>query len=222
MDGFVRIVREFLYRDLAFILGGTLVIASIAYCLRHHLLPHFDFRNPPTWSLFLFPAMAYVVGYAVQDIGGIIGITFTGYVREPHPFFRGLFSRFSQAPWTDTNILQNRNGFQFEVQMSRLDVPAGPLRNLQRILDLKVIGMSVGGCCLLSSVILLLFCAWSDKRAATLGLLFLVLGASLVCLGWVKALQQMQLLQAISDEGFPKKSPPSTPAPRRRSARARP
>jgi len=73
MSDLVGAIREFLYRDLAFILGGAIVIASIAYSLRHWL-PDFasELRNPPVWSLFVFPALAYVVGYAVQDIGGLV------------------------------------------------------------------------------------------------------------------------------------------------------
>jgi hypothetical protein len=152
MNDLVRAIREFLYRDLAFLLGGTLVIASIAYSLRHwlpDLLPS-DLRNPPTWSLFVFSAMAFVVGYAVQDIGGVIGITFTGYVANPKWICRWLYSRFVGASWMETNVPGN-DRFQFEVLIGRLDLPQPIARNLERILSLKVIGMCVGSCSLLSS-----------------------------------------------------------------------
>jgi hypothetical protein len=102
--------------------------------------------------------------------------------------------------------------------MSQLDVPETTARNLQRILDLKVIGMCVGGCSLLSALILLLghwsdliqpirVGHWPDARAFELECFLFVLGVSLLCLGWVKALQQMQLLQAISDRCPHKKQP---------------
>jgi hypothetical protein len=190
MSDLVRIVRDFLYRDLAFILGGTLVIGSIAYFFRQWL-PPFDLTNPPFWSLVLFPAMAYVVGYAVQDIGGIIGITFTGYLVEPNQLCRWLYLRFSSAPWRTVTVLHNRSRFQFDVHMSRLDVPPTTQINLDRVLDLKVIGMCVGGCSLLSSLILLArgvitrfavpLRTAPDYFAFGLGFLFLLLGASLIC-----------------------------------------
>jgi hypothetical protein len=95
MNDLVRIIREFLYRDLAFILGGTIVIGSFVYSTQLWP-PNVDLQNPPLWSLILFPAMAYVVGYAVQDVGGLIGISYTGYVTEPNWFCRSLFSCFSK------------------------------------------------------------------------------------------------------------------------------
>ena len=101
MSDLVGAIREFLYRDLAFILGGAIVIASIAYSLRHWL-PDFasELRNPPVWSLFAFPALAYVAGYAVQDIGALLGITSTRYKAAPNVICRRLYSRFAGATWT--------------------------------------------------------------------------------------------------------------------------
>src|SRR5215831_5510797 len=148
MSDLVRAIREFLYRDLAFILGGTLVIASIAYSLRHWL-PDFasELRNPPVWSLFVFPALAYVVGYAVQDIGGLVGITSTRYLATPNIICRWLYSCFAGAPWTSiANVPQGGDVFPFEVRIGRLDLPQPVARSLERIVSLKVIGMCVGGC----------------------------------------------------------------------------
>jgi hypothetical protein len=222
MNDLIRIIRDFLYRDLAFILGGIIVIGSIAYLVGW--LPLFNLKSLPAWSLFLIPAMAYVVGYAVQDIGGVIGITYTGYVLNPNRFCCWLYRRFSRAPWTAITIdLQPR--FAHELHMGRLDIPQVTRRSFERILDLKVISMCVGGCLLLSSILLLgswlfallspwlfaLLSPWRfalpptkpDGVALGLGILFFLFGASLICLGWIKAMQQMQFLQAIDKQGYP-------------------
>jgi hypothetical protein len=208
MNDLVRAIREFLYRDLAFILGGTLVIASIAYSLRHWLpdLPASDLRNPPTWSLFVFPALAYVVGYAVQDIGGVIGITFTGYFgNSPNKVCCWLYSRFVGANWSEIRAPD-------EVVIGRLDLPQPIVRTLERILSLKVIGMCVGVCLLLRSLFLLgrgiymrffVVPASAEPEAVLLGILFFWFGVSLICLGWIKAMQQMQLLNSIAQGNFP-------------------
>jgi hypothetical protein len=85
MEDFVRLFRSFLYRDLAFILGGSLVMSSVAWCLPCDFWTFWtQVSKSAGWSsasLILFAAMAYVAGYAVQDIGGVLGITFTS-----HPF----------------------------------------------------------------------------------------------------------------------------------------
>ena len=213
MSDLVRAIREFLYRDLAFILGGTLVIASIAYSLRHWL-PDFasELRNPPVWSLFVFPALAYVIGYAVQDIGGLVGITSSRYLATPNSICKRLYSCFAGVPWTPIANVPQGADVSFDVRIGRLDLPQPVARGLERIVSLKVIGMCVGGCLLLSSAFLLgrgLYMRFfavptsADPEAVLFGILCFWFGASLICLGWIKAMQQAQLLDAIVQEDFP-------------------
>jgi len=232
MSDLVGAIKDFLYRDLAFILGGTIVIASIAYSCRHWL-PDFasDLRTPPVWSLFVFPALAYVVGYAVQDIGALFGLTSTRHLATPNWFCQRLYSRFAGTPWTPiANVPQGVDVFPFEVRIGRLDLPQPVARSLQRIESLKVIGMCVGGCLLLSSLFLLgrgtrVFPVplSADPEALLLGISFFLFGASLICLGLIKAMQQARLLDAIVQEDFPTlPRRPSIARPLATSSRLRP
>ncbi len=166
--------------------------------------------------------MAYVVGYAVQDIGAVLGITFTAHPFKPESFpcwfycRTGvswtsipcwMYQRFTNTKWQSVSYIEgNETPYQFELRIERLDIPEITLQGLERISSLKVIGMCVGGCSLLSSLVILLP-LWVFWRSVP-GLLVLglfVLGVSLVCLGWVKAMQQLQFYQAIHLANYPLK-----------------
>jgi hypothetical protein len=147
MDEFVRLFRAFLYRDLAFILGGSIVIASVACALPGGFWAQVNnLEKLPSPFLVLFAATAYVVGYAVQDIGAVLGITFTAHPFKPERLPCWFYCR--------------------------------------TVLPLWVFWRSVPGLLVLG--------------------LFL-LGVSLVCLGWVKAMQQLQFYQAIHLANYPLK-----------------
>jgi len=90
------------------------------------------------------------------------------------------------------------------IRMNKLGIPEATLREPERIRSLKVFSMCVGGCSVLSAFIF--FVKWGlDGFASTDGMMlffvfFLILGVALICLGWVKALQEMQLYEALSRE----------------------
>ena len=106
---------------------------------------------------------------------------------------------------------------QFAIGMDRLAIPEATLRDLERIRSLKVISMCVGACSLLSAIIFLI--AFLDtflttfliKRAFSLftfidliaAVLLIVFGLALICLGWVKALQEMRFYEAVKAEKYP-------------------
>ena len=76
MTDLVSLFRNFIYRDLAFILGGAIVLLSAFYALRScalaslHSLPNKPYDQP--YILFLFTVLAYVVGYTIQDFGAVL------------------------------------------------------------------------------------------------------------------------------------------------------
>jgi putative Mn2+ efflux pump MntP len=84
--------------------------------------------------------------------------------------------------------------------MGRLAIPEATLRELERIRSLKVFSMCVGACSFLSAVIWLAEGIFNPSNVIdwiAVGLLP-VFGLVLICLGWVKALQEMQFYEAIS------------------------
>jgi hypothetical protein len=212
MSEFASLFRQFLYRDLAFVLGGLVVLGSLAYAFRswtsligwissnwHQLSPA---------SIVVIVAASYVIGYAVQDIGGVLGIT-TTHPFEPGCFCKWLYERFSGFPWREITYYDVRNDreFKFEIHMGRLQIPETTiLQALERIRALKVISMCMGGCLAVSAFILLVqirFNEWSLAVDISILILLSLFAFCLICLGWIKGMQEMQFYQSIYDEGFP-------------------
>jgi hypothetical protein len=216
MNDLVSLFRNFIYRDLAFILGGSIVVVSTLHAFGRSL---YSLQNQP-YILFLLTILAYVVGYAVQDFGALLPWrpTFTGYVFRPGRLSRFVYWRFTNSGWEPLTFARNQEeAVQFAMRMDRLAIPEATLRDLERIRSLKVISMCVGGCSLLSAIIFLI--AFLDtflttfliKRAFSLftfidliaAVLLIVFGLALICLGWVKALQEMQFYEALNAAGYP-------------------
>jgi hypothetical protein len=160
MADLVSLFRNFIYRDLAFILGGSIVLLSILYTLQSCIPP--NFYSPLNqaympYILFLFTVLAYVVGYTVQDFGAVlVGLTFTGYVLEPNPFWKRLYHCFTGYEWKKPPSFENLEAVHaFGISMHKLNIPKATLRDLERIRSLKVFSMCIGGCSGLSAVIFL-------------------------------------------------------------------
>jgi hypothetical protein len=105
MTEVATLFRQFLYRDLAFILGGFIVMLSFAYALRGRIgFPPIDWQNLPPASTVLIAAAAYVIGYAVQDVGAVLPLrlTSTSTRFEPGCLGKWLYERFSGVQlWED-------------------------------------------------------------------------------------------------------------------------
>jgi hypothetical protein len=88
MSDLVSLFRNFIYRDLAFILGGSIVVLSFlhAFGVSLHKL-----QDQP-YTLFLLTVLAYVVGYTVQDLVALLPWrpTFTGDPAGFRAFYIGV------------------------------------------------------------------------------------------------------------------------------------
>jgi len=152
--------KQFIYRDLAFVFGGSIVLWSLAYAFRDgDCIPNvwqIDWKEFPTAGIVLIVLAAYVVGYTVQDIGGVLGLTNTGYF-QPKCWDKWLYNRFSRVTWRDTNyVAADDREFTFQIRLCRPDITERVFQELERIRSLKVWSMCVGGCLALSALIFLL------------------------------------------------------------------
>ena len=199
MNDLVSLFRNFIYRDLAFILGGSIVLLSAlhAFGISLHRL-----QDQP-YTLFLLTVLAYVVGYAVQDFGALLPgrPTSTGYVLRPGRLSRFLYWRFTGSGWEPLTFARSpEEALQFAIRMNKPKaVPKTILRELERIRSLKVFSMCVGGCSILSAVIWLAKGIFNPPGVIDwIAVGFLpIFGLALICLGWVKALQEMQFYEAV-------------------------
>lgn len=206
MSEFIQLFRTFIYRDMAFILGGSIVICSIAYALPDRIGDQ-SLRDLPSVFYVIIAGMAYIIGYTVQDMGAILGIARTGHHFVPGRFDKCLYYRFTNHEW-DLDLHPHKKAIADEIHMHRLDIPPATLKALERIISLQVIGICVGGCSLLSALIL--FGCWVSNYSAIaetavlkIAIMLFLLGLSLICLGRIKAMQQMQFYEAIRAVDYP-------------------
>jgi len=92
------------------------------------------------------------------------------------------------------------------MHLGRLDIPEHVIQELGRIRSLKVISMCVGACLLLSALIFFVQLFFHSSVAIDLVtcIVFFLLAVGLICLGWIKGMQEMQFYQSIHEE-FPEK-----------------
>jgi hypothetical protein len=62
MNDLITLLKHFLYRDVAYLVGGSIVMISFLY-----LFDRFDIVELPVAYYLLFAGLAYFVGYAVKD-----------------------------------------------------------------------------------------------------------------------------------------------------------
>ena len=236
MPEIAALFKQFLYRDSAFIFGGLIVLLSLTYVFRGCIGPDWQKfvweKSPPASIIVLIVVAAYVIGYAVQDVGGVLRLTPTSWFK-PGIFLRSLYRCFSGLRWQVPNY-PNDKEFEFEIRLGRREIPEHVIQALERIRSLKVISMCVGGCLALSALIFLvplvhsssvnaawfppiaLPLAWfqsiavpclapSVPRDCVIFFVSAVLGACLICLGRIKGMQEMQFYQSIHEAGFPEK-----------------
>jgi hypothetical protein len=224
MPEVVTLFKQFIYRDLAFVLGGSIVLLSLAYAFRTRApgcIPiewQKDWKEFPTTGIVLIIVAAYVIGYAVQDVGAVLPLrlTSTSTRFEPKRLLRWLYERFSRVSWQATNYVgANDREFKFEIGLGRLEIPEDLLQALERIRSLKVISMCVGGCLFLSALVFAAQLVLNHRSIAVPCLapsvardwIILIgsalLAACLICLGWIKGMQEMQFYQSMHDAGFP-------------------
>lgn len=205
MGDWATLFKNFIYRDVAFILGGTIVLVSVTYS--------FDLWHPnklpteiPVPNVILFAALAYVVGYGVQDIGGVFRISSTAVPYEPKCCGRCLYKCFTRLDWQPVDYDKDMTPIEFEIEMGRQDVPPRTLQALDRILSLKVISMCIGASLILGAVFIAVHWLRSGWQFLD-GVLFfscLVFGLALICLGRLKAMQEMQFYQAMKKQNYPR------------------
>jgi hypothetical protein len=206
MTEIATLFRQFLYRDLAFILGGLIVLWSLAYALRGRIaFPPIDWQNLSLASIVLIAAAAYVIGYAVQDVGAVLPLRLTSTSTRFQPGCLGkwLYERFSRVPWENINyVAPNEREFKSQIHLERLAIPERVIQELERIRSLKVISMCVGGCLYLSALIFLVHLILNHSSVVDRVILIVsaLLGTCLIFLGRIKGMQEMQFYQSIHEE----------------------
>jgi hypothetical protein len=192
MGELVKAFKDFIARDLIFIIGGSSVILAFLY-----LFDCFHPYDPFPVPYYLIAAgIAYTVGYALQDFSCLIGFVTTArlHTKQPNCFVQCLYSRFLRGePW------ENTKGLDLDRAADWIKEKPHQRAEYERIITLMQVGTTMGPCSFVSEVLVLLksFSGAGDFNCV-LGILALLFSVILILLGWLKAAQQTQFLARIA------------------------
>ncbi|MHC4169625.1 MAG: RING finger protein [Planctomycetota bacterium] len=178
-----RNVREFVVRDIIYIIGGGSVIVSFLYCFDR--LPN---EGTPVAFYFLGAGIAYVVGCAIQDLFSIIRLVTTGPVERPGGFIRRVYRRFTGEEWLELKDFDP--GQVRQALRSVLKNDEVRAARYERAISGMILATTMAPCTFLSGSLILLrtICSPSafDFAVAAAALL---LSLGLFVLAWLKAVQ---------------------------------
>ena len=184
-------VREFLVRDLIYIIGGGCILVSFLY--RFDRLP--GERTPVAFYL-LGTGVAYVLGCAAQDLFSIARFVTTGPVVKPGRFIRYIYRRFTGEQWGELK------GFEpSEVRQairSVLKEDEARAAHYERAIGGMILATTMAPCTLICSGLVfwraLASCSGFDFALAGASL---ALSVGLFVLAWLKASQVTQIDAAV-------------------------
>lgn len=194
MESLVRSLRRFIARDFVLIVAGSAAI--LTFCYAFDRLWILEMPN----ALYLVAAgFAYVVGYAVQELAGLLGIVPTATLFKPGDLLRLLYKRFERREWRDIE--------PFDADALLLQIDRGPgeagfpentVARFERLAAQRLVGASVGPSSLLGCAFLV-YRAFGFRDPFDIGLAaaLLLLGLGLLAFAWLKAAQQLDLLRQI-------------------------
>lgn len=184
MDNVFKAFEKFLLRDLSFLLGGSVVLASVMYICNK--LPN---KDTPSFKYFILAGVSYAVGYSIQELFTLPHIVRTKADLPTCWLGRFLYCCFYSCP---EEWFNPRNEYLPAKLWLYTRAPQRFRDDHERTESLKQVGTTLGPCFLLAGVALLVKARVKYECVVSLGLIFA--GCFLVLLGWLKVTQQAQEL----------------------------
>jgi len=179
-------LQSFIARDLNYLIGGGCVIASFLYTFER--LPA---KDGPVVLYVLGAGIAYVVGYALQDIFSVIHFVTTARIRKPNRIVKWLYKLFTGDTWRDLSRIDWSQSHDAIRQYLKNETDR---EEYQRIISLMMIGTTMSPCCLVSSILVLCKFWFKGKDLFDLMLGLAAFGFSMIFLviAWIKTAQLTQ------------------------------
>ena len=173
-------VREFIFRDIIYIVGGGIVLISFLY--RFDCLPN---QNTPVVFYLLGAGLSYVIGLSIQDLFSIARLVTTAKYEKPNRLVRCMYRRFYNEKWKDLPELNSNEVLPAVRKLLRNDLRRA---HYERMISGLILASTMGPCMLISS--LLIFWKWSVSCSGFDFAVFvtsLVLSIGLFALAWLRA-----------------------------------
>lgn len=196
MNQLIKALKNFIIRDIIYIIGGASVILSFLY-----LLGKTNIISDPTSKVaYLYIAgISYVVGYCVQDTASWLGIVTTASHFTPCRIQKWFYRRFTHSPWQGIPLTRNElNQAELIIQeRACADNKAGR----ERLISLLQVGTTIGPCGLVAGILLLIKTFIDANRASAFNIILagsvLLTSALLIILAWIKTLQLIENTQDL-------------------------
>ncbi len=143
--------RSFIYRDLIYIIGGSIIIVAFFYASDNLS----DLAALSSSGIALFVGVAYVIGYGIQDAMSIAKFVSTAFY-SPGRIIQFLGSRFSPGEkWESIPLGESIDIRKFHSCVDS-HMPDGEITRRNRIIDLKQLCATMGSSGLVCAFLLLL------------------------------------------------------------------
>jgi hypothetical protein len=184
MDELLRSLKHFITRDVVYLVGGGTMMLAFSYGFS------LDWKAELPVALYLLLAgIAYVLGYAAQDIAGTIRLARTIPPKKLFFPMTIIYRLFFGSKWKDITSPTDLHDIAF-----RLPDEQDRIRH-ERIVTLKQVGTTMGPSCLISSCFLhIRATATRSQIDTTLFWLSISLGFLFIVLAWLKAAEQSTFL----------------------------
>lgn len=195
MGAFVTALRDFIFRDLVFLFGGSIVLASLLYAFSS-----LETATSNTLILVLLAGVAYVLGWVIQDLFAILGMV----IIKPYHSPANLYLRLNKALLGDDWETINQSSESLRDRKVRVYEKASQrsLTEIERFISLKQVAATISPSSLLASLILFIryFATNCDCTIDLMAaIVLLVLSLLLVPLNRIKAAQQAQYIWRLSN-----------------------
>lgn len=210
MGEIAKLLKDFLSRDLVFIVGGSEIILVLAYVLGYgNKIVGSSAVDLSIWMLIVGAGVAYAIGYVLQDVSCLLRVCSTQANAEPGPFERWLFWRYEHRRWEWESVRA-----RFPVRKTQIDMSGDPrlASFVERTIVLMQLGTTMGPCSVVSGLILLLCMPGSVfgaldclhciewRGSEVVGVGGLILGVALIVLARLKRAQLRRDLHLVSQK----------------------
>lgn len=190
MQDLIKPFARFLTRDVPYLIGGASFLISLSIALQ--LSPNV---NQPIVIQIFAAGVAYVVGYCLQELTSLTPLVNTSLRMQPAGLMRQAYKRWSRLSWKPNTEID----YPYVYHHLHATLPSEKLSSLERVVMLKHMGTAVGPSWLFSGALLLIAAALQDSiPLLVVGALSTLLGASLLFIGWMQAMEMMAVLSILA------------------------
>jgi len=138
-----RIYENFLMRDLTYVFGGGLLLASVKYAYDGNLMGAIDYVSQNFLKFIVFVVISYFVGLIVQEGVSFINIKIKSKSKEIY------------IVKTAPEVPKSYNDYFLLMADIQKNYGVDTIRRIERTIYLKHVGATIGSASLISCLILL-------------------------------------------------------------------